>query len=281
MQQQFKEVQTLPILGSRNSEIAVSEAVVGPEQQKVGELLLALKHAKPKWRKRCGIMVSGILSGLLVPMTTTLTAHGFHFWIAAPIALSVSIGLGGVIEWAFTARGRKLAKQLAQYDDKRAVGPLLEALAYDDTSTGPPARTALMRLLPQLHASDSRLLTVEHRAILNGLLDASAKRLIPAQFPLLLTVLQAFKQIGDARAIPEVRKLANGEGTGKDATVRKAAIDCLPFLERTVRQAEEQTTLLRASEAAVSAEGLLLPAAPGPDKHAEQLLRAQGADTND
>ena len=165
-----------------------------------------------------------------------------------------------------------LKEQLALCDDKRAVGALVEALAYDP-STADAAVPALTRLLPRLYASDQHLLTTAQRAMLYKYLT-TWRADSPIRLQLARTAVNAFRDIGDAGALPVVEKLANGEGTGKDYAVRSAAFECLPYLKEVARQEETHRTLLRASAPGELPQALLRPASAALDNPADQMLRA-------
>ncbi len=276
LEQQFKEAETPPVLVNRNNEVAASKPVTRPDQQKVEDLLEALKRAKPKWKTRCTSVVSAGVNAMIAPTVwASCTAHGMGFCVSALVTTGIYAGLASAVERAITGRDRRLAKQLAQYDDKRAVGPLLEALRYDNSSTVNAATVALIRLLPQLRASDRHLLTAEHRSFMNGLLGASVLLGPPKAPALILAMLKALGQVGDSGAIGVVEKLANGGGTGKNPAVQQAAVECLPFLEEVARQEEAHRILLRASASNAFPGALLRPATDAPEHHADQLLRAQ------
>lgn len=146
-----------------------------------------------------------------------LVAHsfGFHFNLLLVLSgLGVCVWTTELIEGAITRRDKSLTVHLALFDDKRAVGPLLDALAYDGAATVNAASVALIRLLPQLHASDRRLLTTEQYSVLNSLIanrfhTSAILRLGPhldkflgapylqasARSQLILVALQALSQI--------------------------------------------------------------------------------------
>lgn len=167
---------------------------------------------------------------------------------------------------------KELKEQLALCDDKRAVGALVEALAYD-RSTADAAVPALTRLLPRLYASDHYLLTTAQRAMLYKYLT-TWRADGPIHFQLARTAVNAFRDMGDAGALPVVEKLANGGGAGKDYAVRSAAFECLPFLKEAARQEETHRTLLRASAPGELPQALLRPASGAPDNPTDQLLLA-------
>ena len=270
MQLRFEEAETPPTVANQSNVVAVAEPTLQPEGQAVEKILESLKNARPKWKRRYLLVAHAGLSGIVLALIGT---HGLGMVACAFLYIIVGLILDIAVDTAVMGRDKRLTRQLARYDDRRAVGLLLEALRYHDETVTMAATAALIRLLPQLHSSDRHLLTLEHRTFMNGLMEANVLLGPPAKSPLILAILKALEQVGDVGALRVVKKLANGEGTGKDPAVRQAAVECLPFLKVAARQAEEQITLLRASGADSSPEELLLPAAPGLDNHAEQLLR--------
>ncbi|HZT42096.1 MAG TPA: hypothetical protein VFA07_07895 [Chthonomonadaceae bacterium] len=131
-------------------------------------------------------------------------------------------------------------------------------------------KLALIRLLPRLQASDAHLLNVEQRkSLCRALNDKSSK--------LVLAILKAFEQVGDAEALPYVQKLAEGKGRARtEKRIQEAAQACLPFLSRLAEQTQARQTLLRAAGTSQAAEGALLrPASGAPTTDSSQLLRTE------
>ncbi len=163
---------------------------------------------------------------------------------------------------------QSIANALEDVDSIHFV-PVALTLLQDKTADIMPAiYTLLKRLLPQLHVEDTQNWTPEQYQKLLALL-ADRKQ----EPELRLSILKALEQIGDARAIPVVEALTAFD-RDTPILVRRAAADCLPFLqERAVEQRQAQT-LLRA--AAGNTQGTdLLRGASGANTQTpeEQLLR--------
>ena len=171
------------------------------------------------------------------------------------------------------------ADELARVGGVRAVPALLDALTSGRTpSQRRVIYPALALLLPQMQASDARLLTVSYRRILNKLLRWGYqfnfdKRNEP-EFT--LAVLKAYEQVGDAKAIPIVEKLANKKArTARQRAVQQAAAQCLPLLQsHTVPLDQNQTLLRAASQSSAAPDILLRPAQDAAPVPAGELLRA-------
>ncbi len=276
MKQQFEESQDAPIVLHQDNEIHSEELIERPEAETVESLLEALKLEAPKRvKRRRKIILACCVGFTLWFVLMAMLRESFHGMNPAFFSYMSFVPMV-VAAMAATEGQKKLVKQLAQYDDKRAVGPLIEALMYNDPATVAAAKTALTRLLPELRASDRHLLNTEQRAILNTQLLMRGLKVTAGQSQLALSILTALGQVGDAGAFTTVEKVANGAGIGKDPSVRMAATECLPFLEEAARLEEASHTLLRASAPGASPEALLRPASSGPESHAEQLLRAAG-----
>ena len=175
---------------------------------------------------------------------------------------------------AATTAQKNGTRILAEFDDKRAVGPLSLALEFNDVEVVAVAREKLVRLLPQLKASDAQLLDEEQRSILYKALHS--KKHYAA---LRIAILNALQQVGDEKGLPHVQKLAKGEGlTAQEEDILRAAQECLPYLERRVDRLRASQTLLRASSASEamtsSPDMLLRPAMDVGATPSEELLRA-------
>jgi hypothetical protein len=172
--------------------------------------------------------------------------------------------------------GRKAARRLAQLDDPRCIGLLVDIWGGQkssdyDRKTRRLAERALTRSLLHLKASDAELLNEKQRAILrrtlamNGYI-AFGKYRDP---DLLIAVLKALEQIGDWRCEPLVRTMAE---TAKDKSVQEAARNCLPYLEMLAAKERVGENLLRASDKPASGPDILLRPATGSVETASQQL---------
>jgi hypothetical protein len=188
--------------------------------------------------------------------------------------------LAGCTAYFLPLHGRRsIAKILALTNDIRFLGPALEMLARNTTDNEVviSLSSLWMDLLPQVRADHTHLLTAEQRGALVTLIGRAGDNM-----ELLLAVLKALEQVGDERAIPAVKRLIQGEfdvvRPSHRASIKKAAADCLPYLQQNAERFQQANTLLRpsSSENAAAPAELLRPAAYSESTPSEQLLRASG-----
>jgi hypothetical protein len=189
-------------------------------------------------------------------------------------------------------RRHEAASALSRISDKRAVNVLALAYQSGDDSTRKVAAEGLIRLLPLMTASDARL--VDDRGM-SALISILNRRHLNSQ--LVLAVLRALQQIGDARAIPAVEKLCTMPKpvnaiahyvdqwfrAGMGAQLRKiteAAEECLPYLRQRAEQERLRNTLLRPAERPDNDKDILLrPASTAAPQNDELLVRpVEGSD---
>jgi hypothetical protein len=160
-------------------------------------------------------------------------------------------------------RHKALLRVLASLNDPRVIGKFAEALdmvSAEDYAASRLARNTLVRMLPRVQASDAEYLTPEQR-------ESLCRGLKSGDRDLILAILKALGQIGDADAIPYVERVRS-----HDAAVQRETQQCLELLTARVRSQQTRDTLLRASsEQSAPVEHLLHPSAePAPD--VEHLL---------
>lgn len=196
------------------------------------------------------------LTGFVVMMSTALSRHGFS------------------------------AGELESIGGVRAIGPLIDSLTSGSSlRSRKTIYLALTRLLPKLQATDANLLNASRRRLLNRFLTVELwPRGLgpgPSDLPLSLAILKAYEQVGDAKAIPVVEKLANLEPRNeRSRAVQQAAQACLPLLQsHTVPLDQTQTLLRAASQRGATADVLLRPATDTDTAPADQLLRAADRET--
>lgn len=167
--------------------------------------------------------------------------------------------------------GRAAAK-MSQFDDLRAIGPLLEALDLRDTAVVDAAETTLLRLLPRLQASDSNAISETQRECLYRRLKIQNAQ-TEAEF--IIVALKALEQVGDAKALPCVEALTvSADRMPAAVRVREAAAHCLVFLKARAEQKEWSDNLLRAASASsASSDMLLRPVIDDPLADPQHLLR--------
>jgi len=220
--------------------------------------------------------------------------HAEIFWAIAILAFSAALVFGVVhlffglqltpqlclimlcsqmLLWAmniFSWRQKRnaAAEALASFDDVRAVGMLIKALEFDK-GIRLPVRHALLWLLPRMKGSDAGLLNADQRRSLCRTLGKNGEEWN-------VTVLRALEQVGDASAAPFVLPLTKS----KNAAIRQAALDCLPFLQDREAQERMSKNLLLASSAEENPAILLRPASSAPETNPTQLLRPASLNTD-
>ena len=152
-------------------------------------------------------------------------------------------------------------------DDPRCVG-LLAMIVHNRLSDEPIfyATLYLKNLLPRLLPQNTRDFTPQ-------MMDATLRLLNSVDGELVIATLRGLEQVGDARALPPVTRLA--EQT-QNLSVQAAAQECLPALAARARQQAAVATLLRPSQASPAAPQTLLRSAPSlhPSDRPEHLLRS-------
>ncbi|HLV81665.1 MAG TPA: hypothetical protein VKT32_15370 [Chthonomonadaceae bacterium] len=176
-----------------------------------------------------------------------------------------------------TTRHMREVRALAKTEEIGKVGALADILDWPDPYLRHLAAGALARLLPRLKASDAHLLNAQQRLSIYRMLDMAHAN---TYCDFLKRVLLALEQIGDVEAVPYVERLANATLTRsmREESVKKAAIECLPYLKTVAAQNQAHQTLLRASAAAETApEALLRPIQPDAAWNQTQLLRSSAS----
>ena len=147
----------------------------------------------------------------------------------------------------------------------RAIPTLLDALTLKP-STGyrKSVLNVLTVLLPQMQASDASLLTPSHCRLftvwLTHAFNSAFFRGVGSDF--IVALLKAYEQVGDAKAIPIVERLANSAPRSEgQRRIQQAAQDCLPLLQAHVSGVDVTQTLLRASMPETNTPATLLRAA--------------------
>ncbi len=136
------------------------------------------------------------------------------------------------------------------------IADLLKSVGLGNDGYRTEMRNMLLRLLPQLRASDSAALNAAQK-------QALARALSFNDTELTLAILKALEQVGDDSAVPQVQKIAAGRGdVSRDWQIMEAANECLPYLQMRAEDRQAASQLLR--PAAFSAN----------ETDAQQLLRA-------
>ena len=239
------------------------------DQARLGRLLRQLKRTA-RQRKYCLRLFAATCSSALIMGVLMLTDTGAidlflsPFLVLAAFAL-VSAAVGTLLH----VQAATLVAHLPD-TDVRAIGPLLESLNYADME-GVPQRL-LVELLPQVTPGDAVLFHDAHRQALYRALDDPNTDMV-------VLLLEALEKIGDGRAMPAVRRLADGGGRAKiDSQVLYAAQHCLPLLEARAVHDTANHTLLRASAFTPHSSAQLLRSVTArPDDAPSELLRADNS----
>lgn len=266
----------IPLLGRIGNEAAVQALA-----ERLREEIETYRKNRRNWvRQRVAVYAAVLTAFVLWLAYTQLSFNPF-------LQIFVHVLLGGSFVDATVNLRRNTLAALSKVTDVRMVGPLALCLSDKDAEVRRLAADTLTRLLPQVKASDRIFLSAaEHEELL--------KALHGKNLALKLAILQALAQIGDERALPAVRRLAEMDieqpspgawflfgdmGARRHwqeaVALRRAAEDCLPFLQERAELSRQAHTLLRASSAmeAVAPDTLLRPAMGAPTTDTNQLLR--------
>lgn len=192
-----------------------------------------IEHLKKALRTR-----KLLLKALAVPIAGIAAAVGDATWQACsgyasgnllnPWAIGFVLAnyaaFGAILVGAVDRPTRALWP-LANADDPRAVGALVDALSAGDTACG-IAGSVLIRLLPRMRAADMALLTPAQRAGLRRtLLRAANPRSISRHNPALaLAILDCIARAGARDDLPLLALLAKGRTQGGEREgIRRAA----------------------------------------------------------
>ncbi|MCC6728753.1 MAG: hypothetical protein IT208_05380 [Chthonomonadales bacterium] len=240
-----------------------------------------------RWRARVRAAYRIALWGAFVYLMITGGIRHFPFWF-------LFLGGGAAVDAAAGSR-KQAASNLAKTEDKRAAGVLALAYRDGDGATREVAARGLTNLLPRFRSSDRHLLGDDGMAALIGILGATVRdggSDLRRAVDLRIVILTALEQVGDARAIPAVRRLQGMPLTvsaiarafdslhvqvpvrQEYARLQRAAADCLRALEQNAEAERLRSVLLRpASSPNGAGDSLLRPAAAGDRTPPERLLR--------
>jgi HEAT repeat protein len=266
------------LVSEETAESSLTDEEVPPEIQVVNahveaqlsELQALIVKNNPGMRQ--GYLIASWLT--IVPYTALMAVNTFMQgdWLAGAFFGGSCIGATQLHRLTLSWKHTDAAKRLAHYDDVRGIGPLIEALEWPDSEMQHIAARSLTDLLTRVRASDYGLLNARQRSVLYRTLNMSRARTFPK---LLISILKALEQIGDAEAVPYVERLAHGFALlDSQREVRVAAQDCLPFLRDRARLTSQSQTLLRASHVSETHnDALLRPVQSTQTADPDQLLR--------
>lgn len=206
---------------------------------------------------------------VVVAMSLIALGKGMHlvFWVH----LFSSIAAFGVIAHF----ARICSRGLAKYHGPQTLGPILEASLEAGLFFGGwrEIKQYLTTQLLALKASDSHFLEPRHREELRRILSSDESFPLYGRItgrPLKKAILAAIEQIGDTKAIPTVKRMAEKSA---DQEVKSAAHDCLVSLQERAKTEIAGMRLLRPAESVSS--GVLLQPAKSNTEEAEVLLRPE------
>jgi hypothetical protein len=213
-----------------------------------------------------------VTSGDSIVRVAPATQGHAAFW-AAVIAGTVLAGLG--VAGLRALRRRPSGSVIGRIADITTVGKFAEALWNEDRYVRTEAEEALIAMLPRLKAGDGGLLDDRQRAALHRALRPPKRS---READLAVAIIGALTEIGDARAVPHVARLAEERARGGyQEAVRAYAAERLPVLRERVEAQRLASTLVRPATAPSNGDTLLRPAEAGPSGPVEQLVRPASA----
>lgn len=269
---------TLSHLTSKNNALrkAATEEVEKLGDKKFEALLIAISQETVKRRKTQKALMGfatfmGIVMGLIV-LAGIAKGYATGKW-------DIFSNWGSFFSmFAITGSSASLSKSyqnavrlLADFDDLRAVGPLLETRESEDANLKQLAQQSLLRLLPRLKSSDANLLDEVQ-------LQCMGRALKSKDFVFVCAILKAMEQVGDEKHLELVQRLSKKETTNPiQLRIREAAQECEPYLRKRVEETQLANTLLRASQMEDAPAILLRPVEYRPDTATHELLRPESA----
>lgn len=195
----------------------------------------------------------------------------YHDALNLPLWGAVSLLLGIIASSQILKVRPESVSLLSEAWDPRSVGVLALATKEGDADLKKISRSALLRLLPRVQASDAGFIDREQMSALGSLLEQASKK---TDVAMQLSLLQSFVQIGNETLFSTVERRTRS----RNAQVRELAEQCLPALHARVSEMRRNATLLRAANLSgndASPQTLLRPATPGETNliPPEQLLR--------
>jgi len=207
--------------------------------------------------------------------------------------------LGWLQQDRSTAKEHDAASRIAEIDDVRAVGPIIDALILVWLHKGglrPALWQALGRLLPRLSEDEARALGQErHYFLANWVrswdVPAHSEPFAESDSQTLVAILHTMAQIGkssfqypqirmaNVNLLPNLNRWAEGKGAGQDPAVQQAAIACREEIEQKMALARSGAHLLRASAPTPAGSDTLLRSAHGTHPtDPQELLRPENSD---
>ncbi len=189
--------------------------------------------------------------------------------------LIISLVIGGSLllqMYAATVPTRlnEIYQVLSGISDPRIFSTILEMYSINSSSYLENTLELLTNYLPQVTPSQWEMLSLKQRKALYHLMENRGQIATKRCYEFTLAALKALEQFGGAEAIPTAEYLAKH---GSNQELRRAAQECLPYLETRRDEQSIRQTLLRASQSDSGKEELLRVPTHAPDMGSEQLLR--------
>ncbi len=282
---------------SERAAVEAADTQLGRDQQETSQVLGADLSKEYKSFRRNILQVTGGISVYGALLIAGRLYFGDEKWkslLSAQVVVSGTLAALLIASICVVSSARKprlrrrdLASRVVEQNDIRNIGSLIDALQLDDGSTRDISKRALITLLPQLQSDDGWLLNPSQRAKLCGLLGTPPENPLykdvrelfqPASqeaIDLRVSILKAFEQVGDNRAIQVVSRLANSQPKSPgELRINTAAKECLPILLERAEMRHNNKTLLRGSrQSTVCYESLLRAVESSHQDPPEELLR--------
>ena len=202
-------------------------AAAAPPRQSVLDRLRRNAHnQRIAARLLMGLYYTGV--GAFIFCTCASLFHWINLAPELRLAFVICYVLAIIGARAVGSRWRNAVAELTNQVEIEEIGALVEGLEIHQQSDF--ARDALDALLPRMRSENGNLLSSEQRDVLNRFLGRNAAVPKREDISLALSILKAYEQVGDARALNAVARLAEGHGyAARDERVRQAAQRCLPI----------------------------------------------------
>lgn len=262
--------------------------------------LVSMLQTEARLHRRHTLYTFGWAGALLLAiklMVARLETDTDRFSLDLKICFALLFSVGGVLLYHLMRRSYRNKKSLSEYikqgSDKSQVGSLIRALRVDSAEVKRHATLALIKLLPQMNASDASLFGDEERVILTRILSISpydkgprdltelwSRAAEEREIALRVSILKALEQVGGEKELLSVARLAKVQPPPPSmmrmpAVITEAAQQCLPYLQTRADEQLAGRQLLRASSSdAVTAASLLRAVESSNEAAPDQLLRA-------
>ncbi len=216
------------------------------------------------------IMFAVIFCVVLLPISIIAFTSPAAMWVLVGVII-LAIPLTIFLQLRNKEIHKYYANALRNYRDLRVIGPLAEALFFDNENQFRSKVPKYADLCASI-SNSLECITKEDEVVLSGIqLDCLIKALNPRNTELSLAILQKMPFIGN-RKVLEVVRMRAVRSWNKSVVI--AAQQCLPGLEARVLRIEATDSLLRASSPAeISVSTLLRPALSTSEAASDDLLR--------